>query len=214
MKFEPETPETRLDRGLAVPIPEQRQFRWVQEIASATSWLESLDYFHGDLRPDNILLDTGEHVKLCDFGRASKRGCKIEVATYPFYRPCEDAVAGPAHEQFAVGSCIYNIRTGDVPYSQWTTPVEFRRMYDALVRGEYPPAEDDSVLGHVVLACWHSRYDSMKDLELAIGKAVGMLYQEDSVATALLPEEHNANVQRCRSFLSQQGLDNSKNKEV
>lgn len=207
IKFEPETLERRLDRRLADPVPESRQYRWAREIAGAASWLESLGYFHGDLRPENILLDKAEHIKICDFGRALKRGCKIEAATYPFYRPSNGAVAGPAHEQFAVGSCIYTIRTGEVPYGLWTTSAEFMRMHDALVRGEYPPVDDDRILGHVISSCWHSRYESMEDLDATIGRAVGMLYHEDSVATPLSPEEHNSNVQFCRRFLSQQEKD-------
>lgn len=56
MKFVPDTLERRLSRRFETPISEGRQFRWAQEIASAASWLETLDYFHGDLRPENILL--------------------------------------------------------------------------------------------------------------------------------------------------------------
>ncbi|OIW31907.1 kinase-like protein [Coniochaeta ligniaria NRRL 30616] len=214
IKFEPETLEARLDRRDSNPVSKGRQFRWAQEIASAASWLESLDYFHGDLRPENVLLDTTEHVKLCDLGRAMKRGGKIEAATYPFYRPSKGAVAGPAHEQFAVGSCIYTIRTGEVPYGRWTTPADFKRMRDALIRGEYPQVEDDCILGHVVSSCWHSRYESMKDLEIAIRRAVGMLYQEDSVAASLPPEEYDAIVQTCRAFLTRQGQNDNKINEA
>lgn len=202
MKFEPDTLERRLSRRFVAPIPEERQFRWVKEIANAASWLESLGYFHGDLRPENILLDETEHVKICDFGRAQKRGCKIEVATYPFYRPAKNAVATPAHEQFAIGSCIYTIRTGEVPYGQWETPDDFKKMYEALVREEYPPTEDDRVLGHVVLSCWHSRYDSMGDAEVDINQAIGTLC-EDGSATCLSPEEHDACVRKCQEFLAQ-----------
>jgi serine/threonine protein kinase len=73
MKFEPDNLERRLNRRLVTPISQEQQFHWAKEI---------LDYFHGDLRSENILLDEAEHVKVCDFGRAQKRGCKIEVATY------------------------------------------------------------------------------------------------------------------------------------
>src|SRR6266699_2660680 len=38
IKFEPDTLEKRLRRRFEVPIPEARQFRWVAEIARATSW--------------------------------------------------------------------------------------------------------------------------------------------------------------------------------
>jgi serine/threonine protein kinase len=213
MKFEPDTLERRLSRRFETPIPEARQFRWIKEIASAASWLESLDYFHGDLRLENILLDETEHVKVCDFGRAMKRGCKIDVATYPFYCPAKNPVAGPAHEQFAIGSCIYTIRTGEVPYGQWETPEDFKRMHEALLQGNYPPTEDDAVLGHIVSSCWHSSFESMGDVEAAIERVVGQLCEEGS-AICLSQEEHDICVQKCREFLAQQGQEHRENNAV
>lgn len=50
LKFEPDNLERRLSRHLETPISEEWQFCWIQEIASAATWLETLDYFHGDLR--------------------------------------------------------------------------------------------------------------------------------------------------------------------
>lgn len=202
LKFEPDNLERRLSRHLETPISEEWQFCWIQEIASAATWLETLDYFHGDLRPENILLDETEHVKVCDFGRTQKRGCKVEVATYPFYRPGMDAVAGPLHEQFAIGSCIYTIRTGEVPYGQYETPEEFKLMYDALVQGKFPPV-DDVVLGEIIRTCWHAEYASIADVEAAIKQAVRTM-DVDSSATSLSWEEHDSGVRQCREFLGTQ----------
>ncbi|KAL2190281.1 hypothetical protein L209DRAFT_740882 [Thermothelomyces heterothallicus CBS 203.75] len=128
---------------------------YIKGIASATSWLERVDYY-GDLWPENMLLGETEQVKVCDFGRARK------------------GVVGLAYEQFAIGSCIYTIPTGEVPYGQQETPEQFRETYDARVRGEFPPTEDDGVLGHVVSSCWHATYEGIEDMEAAIQRAVGM----------------------------------------
>ncbi|KAL2162608.1 hypothetical protein VTH06DRAFT_6444 [Thermothelomyces fergusii] len=204
IKFEPSTLERRLSLRFASAIPEERKLRWIKEIASAASWLESFDYFHGDLRPENILLTEAEHVKVCDFGRAQKRGCRVEVATYPFYRPGKNVVAGPAHEQFAIGSCIHTILTGEVPYGQWETPAQFQAIYDALVRGEFPRTEDDGVLGHVVSSCWHAAYESMADVEADIARSVGTLHEEAAVDRPSA-EEHDVYVRKCREFLDRQG---------
>jgi len=78
------------------------------------SWLEGLDYFHGHLRPRNIPLDATGNDKICDFGNMTRRGQEYPGATDPFNRSIP-AHAGPVGEQFAIGSCIYNIRTGHEP---------------------------------------------------------------------------------------------------
>lgn len=203
MRLEPSTVDKRLQCRTEMPIDEGRQFRWILETASAASWLESLGYFHGDMRPDNLLLGPAEHVKLCDFGRTAKEGTRIEVATYPFYRPSKDATAGAAHEQFALGSCAYTIRTGQVPYGEWTTPSEFQDMYDALVCGDFPATDDDRILGHFVASCWRAEFQSMKNAEEALSKVVGLRIEEQKrPGISLLREDHDALVQYCRDFVS------------
>lgn len=124
------------------------------------------------------------------------------VATYPFYRPAMNPVSGPAHEQFAIGSCIYTIRTGEMPYGAWQTREEFMVMHNALLQGKLPPTDGDSVLGHVVSACWHSGYDTMADVEAVVGRAVGETIREDDTAACLSSEEHAVYVRKCEEFLA------------
>lgn len=153
------------------------------------------------MRPDNLLLDAAERVKLCDFGRTVTEGTRIPVATYPFYRPNDDATAGPSHEQFAIGSCAYTIRTGEMPYGEWETPADFQAIHDALVRGDFPKTDDDRVLGQVVMDCWLARYSRMKDVEEAIAQAVGPLCEDES-DFAPSPDDHDTLVRYCRDFVS------------
>ena len=44
------------------------------DLCGAVAWLESLGLVHGDLRPDNLLLDKGDHLKLVDFDCAEEIG--------------------------------------------------------------------------------------------------------------------------------------------
>lgn len=49
-------------------VESDRAARYVAELASALSYLHMRHVAHRDLKPDNILLDKGDAVKLCDFG--------------------------------------------------------------------------------------------------------------------------------------------------
>jgi serine/threonine protein kinase len=51
---------------------EQETMQYMAEIALAISSVHSLGYIHRDLKPDNILLDWGGHIKLIDLGLCKK----------------------------------------------------------------------------------------------------------------------------------------------
>src|SRR5271168_1340713 len=89
--------------------------RWMRQLCSATAWLESRQYAHGDIRPVNLLLDCEDHLKLADFGSADKYGSDLEGGTPPYARWQSEEVGdndnslgimGPASEEFAIGSTI------------------------------------------------------------------------------------------------------------
>jgi serum/glucocorticoid-regulated kinase 2 len=48
---------------------------YTAELLSALEYLHEHDVIHGDLKPENIILDYSGHITLCDFDL-----CKIEMA--------------------------------------------------------------------------------------------------------------------------------------
>ena len=60
----------RVEKTEPVGLVEQ----WLRELSGAVVWLEALGYVHGDLRPSNLLLDGGDHLKLADFDCAKRVG--------------------------------------------------------------------------------------------------------------------------------------------
>ena len=51
--------------------------QWMREFCSGIAWLESKQYAHGDIRPQNLLLDSKDHLKLTDFDSAGKYGSDL-----------------------------------------------------------------------------------------------------------------------------------------
>ncbi|GFF56630.1 hypothetical protein IFM61392_06604 [Aspergillus lentulus] len=97
-----------------------------ERFAQAVAFLESLNLAHGDLRPENILLDH-ERLKLsdfdCDFDCNAEVGSNFEACVAPYGRilnsieteegpPGSSGFLGPRTEQFALGSLYYLINYG------------------------------------------------------------------------------------------------------
>ncbi|KAL9101041.1 MAG: hypothetical protein Q9163_003656 [Psora crenata] len=161
------TLRSRLDSHANFPVSLGKQCRWIQQLTSAVEWLERLGYAHGDLRPANILLDAADTIKVGDFDSTVRFGEQLLVTTVPFCKlegDYEAPVAGAVTEQYAVGSCIYNIRTGFEPYHDIDGPVMVRK----LMKNEFPPTSDDYLFGGTILKCWRGRYSSIRQLRQAI----------------------------------------------
>ncbi|KAI9814090.1 MAG: hypothetical protein M1832_005978 [Thelocarpon impressellum] len=184
-------------------IDERLQHRWIKQLASATTWLETFDLFHGDMRPSNILLDPADHVKLCDFDCTTRRGEELPAASWPFYRvkgKSEALVAGPASEQFAMASCIYTIRTGREPLCEFPGPEIVQR----LIKGAFPPTDGDPELGEIVFRAWREGYETMAQLEQAIGSALPGCQCEQGSA-AMDSKTYDETLLECLQFLKEQG---------
>ena len=146
--------------------------QWLKELCSAVVWLESLDYVHGDLRPNNLLLDK-DHLKLADFDCAEKVGEPSSGNAAPWARVLgEDAdlvggrrgswgINGPRTEQFAIGSNLYFMQYGFEPYEDRDDrgPV----IVDLLQDMKFPKLRDNH-LDSIIARFWQGRYQQLKDL--------------------------------------------------
>ena len=161
------TLEFRIDQSTTLPISRDCQHRWIQQLTSALAWIEQLGYVHGDLRPANIFLDETENIKLGDFDCAVKKGEQLLAASEPFCKlneAYEPPPAGPISEQFALASCLYNIRFGNKPFHQLNAPTRVLK----LIRNEFPATSADHVFGATIQKCWKGAYGSIGDLQEVI----------------------------------------------
>ncbi|EAS36715.3 uncharacterized protein CIMG_02069 [Coccidioides immitis RS] len=99
------------------PLPLRKE--WLNDLAHAVAFLESLNLAHGDLRPENIQLG-GDQPKLSDLHCTAEIGTDFEACMTLHGRILNgneadqgqrgtSGVLGPRTEQFALGSLYYLI---------------------------------------------------------------------------------------------------------
>jgi serine/threonine protein kinase len=151
---------------------------WMNDLSHGAAFLESLGLAHGDLRPENILLDR-DRLKLADFDCTAKIGSEFETCTWSYGRRlgneggAEEGTAGklgPRTEQFALGSLYYlinygfevygNCCFGDDPSGKEHGPV----VADLLQKMIFPELNGDPKLDSIIKKCWHGEYKTIASL--------------------------------------------------
>lgn len=151
---------------------------WMNDLAQAVAFLESLNLAHGDLRPENILLDRNR-LKLSDFDCTAEIGTDFEACMAPYGRLLNDnepdqgrrgtsGFLGPRTEQFALGSLYYLINYGFEVYGDrclTEDPKEHGpKVVDLLQNMEFPTLNGDPLLDDMINKCWHNKYATIAKL--------------------------------------------------
>jgi hypothetical protein len=92
-------------------------------------------------------------VRIYDFANMTRLGERNSGATAPFYI---SDIAGPASEQFALGSCIFAIFKGHKPLYE----LDYNEQYEALEKGDFP-LTDSMMFGCIISDCWHAGFDTL-----------------------------------------------------
>ncbi|KAJ5934768.1 protein kinase [Penicillium verhagenii] len=171
------------------PLPLRKE--WMNDLAQAVGFLESLNLAHGDLRPKNILLDRNR-IKLSDFDSTAEIGSDFEACMAPYGRILNSdeqdqgprggfGFLGPRTEQFALGSLYYLINYGFEVYEDRQLTEDRKehgcKVVDLLQDMEFPKLDGDPLIDDIITKCWHNKYTTIKELSA---------YTE-----TLLPARHN-----------------------
>lgn len=155
-------------------IPEPTARRWAAQLCAAAAWLETLTYAHNDIRTPNMLIDSGDNLKLSDFDSALPVGQPFPGAAPPWARLLghdakQEGVqggfgkCGARTEQFSIGSIIYLLTRGREPFEDMGEDT-----IDKLRDMEFPRLEggwaDD-----IIDSCWRNRYKKISDLKMETG---------------------------------------------
>lgn len=129
-------------------LPPERAIRITVGILHALEYIHNHGVVHRDLKPENIMVDEQDHIKLIDFGIASKEGAKRVTYTgytqalgSPDYISPEQVKGkrGDARSDlYSLGVMLYEMLTGATPFSG---PSPLAVMNDRLINHPTPPRE-------------------------------------------------------------------------
>lgn len=203
--------ETRLVTKVKRLEPLQLRKEWMNDLTHAVAFLESLNLAHGDLRPDNILLDRNR-LKLSDFDRTAPIGSPFETCLEPYGRVLSDGESdqgecgtagflGPRTEQFALGSLFYLINYGMDVYGDQPLVDDRKergiKLEQILQNMELPVLNDEPIIDDIIHKCWQNQYKSIAELA-SCTKALqsDSSIENDAIAENNLPSEAALTVSR------------------
>ena len=179
---EGETLRDRLDREKQLPVEEA--VRIATAVANALDYAHEHGVVHRDIKPGNIMLQAGEPV-VGDFGIALAVGAAggtrltetgLSVGT-PYYMSPEqatgDMVIGPASDTYALGAVLYELLTGEPPYTGNTAQAVLGRIIQgtpvsATAIRRAVPANVDAAIRKALEKLPADRFKSAKDLARAL----------------------------------------------
>ena len=134
-------------------LPPERAIRITLGILKALDYIHKHGVVHRDLKPENIMVDDQDHIKLIDFGIASKEGAKRltyagfsqALGTPDYISP--EQVKGKRgdvrSDLYSLGIMLYEMLAGRTPFSG---PSPLAVMNDRLINHPLPPREADPAI--------------------------------------------------------------------
>ncbi len=150
---------------------------------------------HRDVKPENLLLTAGNHLKVTDFGIAKVIGGADAVATSdggilgtPAYMAPEQADGGDlsaAADVYAAGTMLYELLSGTLPFSQdgGGLAIVYRHLYEQPnplrdIAPQVPQPLADVVMRSIARQP-SDRYSTAEEFAIAIGEAAVESFGDD-----------------------------------
>ncbi|KAI9245910.1 kinase-like domain-containing protein [Sporodiniella umbellata] len=117
---------------------EERVHRWFGQLADAISFCHSQSIVHRDLKLENILLDTEDNVKICDFGfaRYTQKNQYLETFCGSLSYSAPEIIlrkkyTGPETDIWSLGVILYTLLAGEYPFDDDSEVITQRKITQA-----------------------------------------------------------------------------------
>lgn len=152
-------------------MPFERILSFAEQLADALEAAHSEGVIHRDLKPQNILVGTDDHLYVSDFGLAksfekdavgmTRTGVFLGTPLYMSPEQVEGKPADQRSDLYSYGLILYEMATGAVPFSGDST---FKVMYDRLkTRPKNPRLQNPEIpawFDRIVMRCLEKDPDS------------------------------------------------------
>ncbi len=173
--YQGELLETRIARRPALGLEEGRQI--AIKLARAAAALHRVGIVHRDIKPDNVILESGELLKLIDLGVVRVPGMEDappeDIPGTPAYMAPEmfDGEAGnEATDIYALGVTMFRAFTGEFPYGNLDATSRPRRDRPAHLSALRPdlPAWLQAAIGRAIARDPADRFRDMAEFAVEI----------------------------------------------
>lgn len=133
----------------------QRVLKICQQIAMALQCATDQGVIHGDVKPENILLDANGNAKLVDFGLAAMQKDTTEIWGTPYYISPEKVKKETIDfraDMYSLGGTLYHALTGVAPFEGTDAIAVVKKRFEGSpkkpseIRPEITPAIDALVM--------------------------------------------------------------------
>lgn len=168
-------------------LPVDRAVEIARRMSDALDHIHSRGLVHLDLKPDNVMVDSFDQIKLIDFGIARQARTNLFArirsrrSGTPDYASPEQIAGKPVDvrsDLYSLGVILYEMLTGEIPFSgvEPATALSLRRLVDPPSVRELNPEigiELDCIVRLTIARCPTERYGSARDLSRDLARIVG-----------------------------------------